>query len=369
MTLDRLVVQELPFPEFMTWELAEKWATQIPFPKTKDPLHPEWPPTPIIPLDLSGQGFGFVHIKDESVNPSHVFKNRAAREVAKHLYQRFGAALLHLKGQGNINGNISRIRIPRLSLITAGNEADALSYEFSKYDLPPVKVLLGSDIPMDRLSRLYSKYLDVYVADLHHELLLPRDVKSLTNNPFGVDLTAEKCFKPQEVFYDWLVHESFNGQPGVMRGPPDFIFVPYGSGRLMENFLTWQYLTMANLLDHHPDPRLSVSPEKVLEINILGAKPKQQSTKADKLCTRYNPYELFKDPEISVLKSFQWTGKKTGIFAVGEDAIEEGYRLLSPVVPTEPSGAAGLGLYLTLWDQKRIPHDAKVLIVNTGKGV
>ena len=108
-------------------------------------------------------------------------------------------------------------------------------------------MLVDASIPQGRLERLQQLHADIYLADLARKELTPDEIKKLTNNKHGIDLTSVVMIEPQAVLYDWHVYEALNESP-------DEIYVPYGSGRLFENYLTQQ---MRNARTR--DPRLCIS--------------------------------------------------------------------------------------------------------------
>ncbi len=351
--MDKIIVKEIEYPKYMTRELAEMWAEGIPFFSDNDPQNPEWNPTPTIDIGLSEYGYGTVSVKDESVNPTHTIKDRPAWDNTTR-YRTYGRLLL-------ANGTaIEGKLVPRLTIITSGNNGKALASMLNKYNCPPIKILADLKCPhLDELSKLHA---DVYIADLHNKCLTPELIKQITNNRNGVDLTSLVAFNPQKIFYDWHVHESLN------TGADD-IYVPYGSGMIFANYLTWQEITLENEVDGKRDPRLKVDPMHVKDVNVLGAEPRRRRTSdADKLTKAFNPFVYFDKNDIQGLKSFDVTGNSTGVHSVPEEYIRGAYEILRKFVNTEPSGAAGLALYMYRHDQGLVDPKKKALIINTGKG-
>ena len=84
------------------------------------------------------------------------------------------------------------------------------------------------------------------------------------------------AIRPQEVFYDWHVHEAFNffQRDGE-------IYVPHGSGDLFANYVTWQMITGLHGAAKK-DIRLRVHPSVVASLDILGAMPSETKSNADK---------------------------------------------------------------------------------------
>lgn len=358
MNFEREIVKEIPYHETLDWDLVEQWADGIPVFSEDNPHSPEWRASPVIPLEVESH---LVYIKNEAdmqSNPTGTFKDRMAWEMTA-VYRDYARGLW-LK-RGAINGDLPR-EVPRLTLLSAGNAGASLAYFFAKYQLPPPKILIPSSTPQERIAKLQSLHADVYMVDTERKSLTAQEIKQLTNNEQGVDLTSVKILQPELVFYDWHVHESFGENP-------DEIYVPYGSGRLMENYLAWQEKTMRND-SGKKDPRLNAPVHQVISLNIFGVQPEKQDSCADHLTTAYNPFTLFDDHDISALVHLAWTGKNTGIYPVRGEYIKEAYRTLTQhEIETSYSGAASLGLFLQRWDEGNINPRKRSLIINTGKGI
>ncbi|MGV8168842.1 MAG: pyridoxal-phosphate dependent enzyme [Candidatus Nanoarchaeia archaeon] len=356
---DFVIVQEKEFPKVMSWELLEKWADNIPVFDKRDALNPEWRPTSEIYADLTSQGYGAVWIKNEAdkkSNPTGTIKDRMAWEIVG-MFRDFARKVFLKKSYGGINGNVSSLKIPRLSYLTAGNVGRAVPTAFEHYGLPPMKLLVDKDISQNNLESIKKLHADIYLTDLNNKSLSPEDIKRMTNNEQGADITSLMAFEPQSIFYDWHVHEAFNFKP-------DNIFMPYGSGRLFENYMTWQIRNLGA-----KDPRMQISQSELLNISLLAAQPEQEHSIADKLATKFNPFVIYADNDIRAVKNFQATGKNTGIYKISEEYLGAAYLLLSKFCDCEPSAAAGLALYMKLVDEKRLNKSDRTLIINTGKGL
>ena len=256
-----------------------------------------------------------------------------------------------------LNGNIGSLVVPRLTYVTAGNVGRAASSMFKKHDLPPMKLLVDSSIPPERLDVLKRFHADIYMTDLSEKQLTTEEIKRLTNNEKGIDITSVMILEPWAIFYDWHVHEAFNENSNE-------IYLPYGSGRTMENYLTWQIRNARN-----KDPRLKIPVGKLVDTSILGAEPEKKRSMADKLTKDYNPFVIFNDQDISALGTLAFTGRNTGVYQVSEERIRQAYQILSKYCDTEPSASTGLALYLQRYDDGKINSRNKILVVNTGKGI
>jgi len=362
---ERNIVKEIEYPSTLNPELVDKWGDGIPVYSEADPNSPEWKETPVVSLDLTSEGFGEVHIKNEAdrtSNPTGTIKDRAAWELAT-LYRDYARAL-YLKMRAGVLSReaLAQTPVPRLSVLTAGNEGTAVAECFKQYDLPPPKLIVSQGLKDQIMKSLTSLRADIYTVNLSRELT-GEDIKILSNNKGGVDITSARAIEPSSVFYDWHVHESFSQNPNR-------IYVPYGSGRLMENYLVWQARTARNDIPGQRDPRLKTSTQKVISIDILGAEPTELNSQADKLTAPFKPFLLFRDEDINTLVNLSFTGKHTGIEKVSEAEIELARQFFDQHrIDAEPSAAAGFGLYLKHYKAGLIDKSEKILIVNTGKGL
>ena len=202
------VIKEIPYQENMDWHLVEKWAETIPRFSKKDPKHPEWKPTPIKRIDLSSEGFGEIYVKDESdpqSNPNKVIKDRMAWEETGR-FRDYGLLLHQRRKEGILNGNLSLMKVPRLTYVTAGNVGKSLSNFFEKYSLPPIKLLMDKQTYEKNKGFLTDAYADIYITDLSKKNLSSKMIKRFTNNNDGLDITSLIITKPHEVWYDWHFH-------------------------------------------------------------------------------------------------------------------------------------------------------------------
>lgn len=345
--MDSQLISSTNYVPEITQELLEKWSDMPSFPEN-DPLNPEWGKTPVIPISFEKEGYGIVFVKnggDRNVNPTGVEKDRPSWEVST-LYRDYARSL---------GKQLLGSPIPKVSIISSGNAALSLSHAFEQYGLPPPNVIVDAHVSSSVLQILSSAYLDVYQVDLSDAPLLAADIKKITNTQ--LDLTSSSVFAPERVFYDWHVHESFNENP-------DAIFVPYGSGKLFENYVYWQ---SRNISDK--DPRLIISQSKLASIDLFGATPESLNSKADKLIAPFNPFVQYTKNDFSEMKFFGRTGTETGIYKLSETYICRAYDMLKKHISVEPSAASGLALYLQRFDEGKIEKGSKNLIISSGKGL
>jgi len=363
MMLDRQIVQEVPYPERMSWELIQRWLDEIPVFDEDNPADPEWQKTPDFPLDLTAEGYGVIQVKDESVNPTGTAKDRPAWEAAVLLRD---YASSFLARDQSLNGAIVELPPPRFTILTAGNDGKALAHSLARYGLPPPKLLVDKDLHLARLEQLRLLRADIYVADLTKAELTPEQILAMTNNKRGIDLTSTLMFRANELFYDWLAHEVFNTQA-------DEVYVPCGSGRVRDNLLHWQEKNVRQYLAHgKADPRLQIPLDRLISMSILSAEPEDPESIADKLPAPFRPFQAYHESDLAALQRMNFTGTMTGTYPVREEYITRAHQLFSQHgIAAEPSGAAGLALHLQLVDSKQVhPLDGrKKLIINTGKGI
>ncbi len=381
--LDRQIIKEIGFPRLMTVELVDRWAEGIP--KPDESIVPEFTPTDTKPLDLGRDGE--VWVKDESSNPTGTIKDRPAWELATvyrdHVARKLWLGIRAGKEGKEYRGRVYRVYdgvvyqkryasrrwepvpIPKVSVVTSGNEGRALAECFERYGLPPPKLIVGEDTDQSIVEALRKLRADIYMLNLQEKELTPQDILKYTNNTqAGIELTSNKVLEPEAIFYDWHVHETFNQEP-------DMVFVPFGSGRLLENYLYWIKKTGENYDEGKArDSRLTVEPDKVAGIRLLGAEPEELDSDADKLSAAFKPFRIFKDTDLQTIDLLAIAGEGSGVYKISEDLIQEAYALLrANNFQAEPSAAAGLALYLKHFREGLIQGRKKVIIINTGRGL
>jgi threonine synthase len=362
----RVLAREIPFQERLSFKLLEQWAEEIPWYPENDPEHKEWIETPVLRLDLSEYGYGKVLVKDESVNPTGTIKDRPAWEITA-LYRDF-ARLIYMR---YISGDLSRrdieaMVVPRFSIITSGNEGRALADMFKRFGLPPVKLMVGAGASESQVGCFMDLEADVYLVDLDSQVLSAGDIRVLTNNVSGIDLTSVRAFYPEIVFYDWHVFE-------VLNEVPKNIFIPFGAGKLGSCYLYWQKnIVHGGIMGEVRDPRLKVHVDfrDVMRMNVMCAEPESYPSVADKLSAPFKPFRIFSDSDFDALTKLGFTGGKSGIYGVSEEYLARAFDVLRREgVSCEPSATAGLALYMQQYDEGMLDRIGTSLIVNTGKGM
>ncbi len=375
----REVVQEVPYPEFWSLELAQKWAREIP-----ENLETEGHKTPLIKLDLTAEGYGVVFIKNEadrSVNPTGTMKDRIGRSLALEYKANAKWALESRENDHNYAERFPKMRIPRYSMLTAGNAGMALARSCDSLSLPPPKLLLDKHTDKKIIEALKNANADIYIVDLSsnpftgrpsiEDPLDPYEILSLTNNTYGVDLTSsnsEQDYNPHITYYQNLAKQIFTEQP-------DEIYVPYGSGALFGEIL------IAQRLNYPSEAELSQTSlkkakltQRISTVTILGGEPESLNSIADKLSAPAKPFPTTWERELKFYKTHGETNPNTGVEKLSEEDIISAYELLKSKeqtigIETEPSACAGLALYMKRWKRGKIKPEAKIIVINTGKGI
>ncbi len=365
-TLDRIVLKKIEYPRYMDRQRLEKWIETLPNPGPDDPNNPEWPETPIRELDLSPWGYNaVVYVKDESVNKTGTIKIRKAHENGPILYGNFARNLW----AQHSNGRLERVRIPILTEISSGNMITSQSDTNKEWGLPPPTYVLDASKPKEELEKFMDYYANIVLVPLDRNIFTgkrePYNTKQLLrigDNVGAMDVTSSNMI-PFENYYDWhIVHEAFNFNP-------DMIFLPYGSGELRDGYLIHQRKTAYNGLKKK-DVRLRAYPWDVTSIDLLAAEPRRKMhSEADKLIGM-KPYIHLNEQDVRAMKLLKFTGQNTGRYSVEEKYINLAHKILTEAgIDAEKSAAAGLGLYLQMYEKEKIDPRKKVLIINTGKGI
>ncbi len=316
-------------------------------PSLNDPTKPEFPPkpffTPKFPASQTYQinlpGFTNVWLKDESTNPSGTHKSRMAWEVV-------------IKAK--------RYHIKEISLISSGSAAVAIQYFFNLYGITTVlKVLVDHHMKPEIKKHLIDIGCKVYETDLSKKPLTGKEIKELTENTTGIDITYREVLdRYNDNYYDWLSYEVINENP-------DYCFIPFGTGDLFVNILIIAEREFNNRIFKH-DPRFKGDITTVSRCSFIGATTHSPSTRLDKLFSYYLPSLKDYNDYLASLIANNRIGHASGILDVEEEYIEEALNIAqSQHIKCEPSGIAGLALLLQ--NKNDTPPDAKILIVNTGR--
>jgi cysteine synthase len=336
----------------------EKIYQAIQVPSNNNTSKPEFPPRPFYEpnfpasetFKISIEGYDNVWIKDESTNPTGTHKDRFAWEVLIKY-----KALLESSRYRQLD------KLPQLSIISSGSAATAVQNLFNLFGIPiGIKVLVDKRINPDVKKSLIRLGCAIYETELSNKLLKPEDIKLLTENWDGIDITYRETLDPNlDNYYDWMSYEIINQEP-------DYCFIPFGTGDLFINILNIVKKEYFSSFLYNHDPRFSGSINKLKNCHFIGSTTQNKETILDKLYSSYLPTFAEYIKFINELISYTCVGKRTSIRNLKENyaikAIELGKKLN---LNFEPSGLAGLAMFLQL--KENIPTDAKILIVNTGK--
>jgi hypothetical protein len=246
---------------------------QLVFPEGDDPNHPEFPPhsprypaSPIIPEDIYGRT---VYIKDESFNPTGSHKDRWAWEVLFQYKEQIGRAIKGAAG--------ARVVAPYLSMISNGGAAFALQHLLRPRGLPSLRVVMDEKRANRRVrDKLEAFGAQIFLHDLDQDELTAEDVKRITGNPNGIDVTSRELEAAyRKNFYDWLCYE-------ILHEKPDHIFVPVGTGDLFANII---YIISEESRGARNDRRLKGA--SIGKINVFGATTYNPKSQMDKLYAKF----------------------------------------------------------------------------------
>jgi cysteine synthase len=351
----------LPRKETIGIELLELETTykRIKIPSTNNPSKPEFPPAPFyepsFPASTTRKievpGLTNVWLKDESTNPTGTHKDRMAWEVVI----KYKSLIEAVKYK-------SRNVLPQMSIISSGSAAIAIQHFFNLYEIPTkLKVLADNNLNAKIKADLVKIGCEVYECDLSAKLLSSDDIKRLTDNDHGIDITYREVLDPtHDNYYDWMSYE-------ILRENPDYCFVPFGTGDLFINILNIIKIEYFNSFIGKHDPRFSGDIQQLIKCNFFGASTRSPNTKLDKLFSYFLPsldkYNTYFD---ELKEEYGCVGQETNVIYVDESYVDEAIALAKEQnVSFEPSGVAGMALLLQ--EKSRIPQDAKVILVNTGK--
>lgn len=255
------------------------------------------------------------------------------------------------KKRGQIKGPL-----PTMSIISSGSAAIAIQSQLKKYRLPNLKVLVDIHIARHIIEAMKQSGCEIHKADLSSKPLNWREILTLTKNPDGFDITSSEALDPTTRFYDWLSYEIINSSP-------EYCFIPFGTGNLFENVLN---INKKEVSTQNHDPRFKGDPEVLRRCNFIGATTNNPRSKADKLYSPHLPFVHFDEQWIRLYRHAGFCGPESGVALLKDRYLDEAIKIAaSQGIACEPSGASGLALLLQM--KSRIPKNAKILIVSTGK--
>ena len=332
---------------------------RIKIPSNNDPNKPEFPPEPFYTPEFPASdtyrirvpGFKNVWLKDESTNPTGTHKDRFAWEVVIK-YKSLIEGLKYKKEDS----------LPQMSMISSGSAAIAIQHLFNLFKIPTkLKVLVDYELDPDIKSEIEKIGCEMYEYDLSERLLTSDDIKELTENKKGIDITYREVLDPtHDNYYDWMSYEIINEKP-------DYCFIPFGTGDLFINVLNIVKIEYFYSFVSKHDPRFLGNIKSLKKCNFMGASSKNPETQLDKLFSNFLPsIDSFRKYIRELKDEYGCVGKMTNIYYVEEKYVEEALEVAEKQDLTfEPSGMAGLALLMQMKD--KIPNDSNILIVNTGK--
>jgi len=364
----RTVLKELDFPLFWSPELIKKWERKES--EEAFELEARKAETPVVELDLSSERLGKILLKNEgdtTVNRTGTMKDRLGRAYARVYRDQANYLAEAIENDSDYAKNAATKHLQRFSIITSGNAGMALAEAFAQEELPPPKILLDKHTSANIIEKLLHARADTYLSDLSinpfsgkpssEDPLSPKQILELTNNEGGYDITSASAGEldpsnPGIVAYAGLADEIFTHHP-------DEIYVPYGSGMVFEGIVLGQGL----------QENASAG-----TANVFGAEPENLDSMADKLTAPAKPFKYYTPEEIENYKKETKTGLKTGVYKISEKNLKDALRIIATMgdrfgIRAEPSAVAGLALYIKRWKQNSISPDAKILVLNTGKGL
>ncbi|MEM5778179.1 MAG: hypothetical protein QXD43_00295 [Candidatus Aenigmatarchaeota archaeon] len=261
----------------------------------------------------------------------------------------------------------NNIKLPQMSMLSAGTAALAIQYQMKKYGLPNLKVLVDKNIKKEDLERLKKACCIIYKTNLSKKCLTPQEILKLTKNENGFDITSNKAFFSKSRYYDWLSYE-------ILDQNPNYVFIPYGSGETFENILNVNIMIVTSSEYKERKDIFRFSPCKpfhgkiniLKECNFMGAASKNPKTKAIKLYSHFLPFKEFSNERIKLHIYRGHLGKETGVYYFKEKFLDQAIKFAEKNnIEAEPSGLGGLALFFQLKD--KIPKNKKIIILNTGK--
>lgn len=246
-------------------------------------------------------------IKDESKNPSGIFKDRVSELIIKEALNE---------------------HIDKLALITAGNAGYSLSRFVEGTDIKVV-CLIDKNIKESIKSKLKKVAHKLIKVDLSKKILKPEQVMSLARE------------NDQEVIWG-VTNRFYQAYEGIIqeirKENPDYIIIPIGSG---EGFVGLY----------------SGIKKYKLKTKLIGVGVKQKwYSYADKLWTPWTPYKA--KIESIIKEGHQY-------IKLDENEIKKTYKEFKDTINCEPSSA----VVFAALPKIKFKKEDKVILVNTGKGL
>ena len=198
--------------------------------------------------------------------------------------------------------------------------------------------------------------------------------KELDMEEFDIDLTFideySELWPLRFEYYETLAAE-------ILDQNPDYCFVPVGSGLLLENIL---HKAKDEIQAKGNGACFFAEAQKIKNCTFYGSR----AAKSDTITLLDKLYAKYTEPNINLdLYKGEYCNRKTAIVDVRDNYVRKAikltgisernlrlsrrneYQINEHFVIAEPSGLAGLALFLQLEDS--IPKDSKIVIVNYGR--
>lgn len=332
---------------------------RIKIPSTNNPDKPEFPPKPFykprFPATktyyIEVPGFESVYMKDESTNPTGTHKDRMAWEVVI----KYKSLIEGLKYK-------SKDSLPQMSIISSGSAAIAIQHLFNLYTIPTkLKVLVDHNLSDTIKNDIKNIGCELFECDLSEKLLNSDEIKELTDNQNGIDITYREVLDPaHDNYYDWMSYE-------ILMEKPEYCFIPFGTGDLFINVLNIVKSEYFNSYVSKHDPRFFSDMDSLKKCHFMGASTNRPDSRMEKLFSNFLPTkDSFKRYIREMIDEYGCVGKNTDFYYVDEKYALQAIEIAKDQgIEFEPSGLGGLALLLQMKDE--IPKDKKILVVNTGK--
>lgn len=251
-------------------------------------------------------GLSHLFIKDESVNRFGTWKDRRSEFIVKKALDN------HVK---------------KLCLITSGNAGFSIVQYAKPYGIKTVCVVDKKMKPNIKqlLRKLAYKVIEV---DLSKRIFQPEQIIALARE------------NEREVIWD-VTNGYEDAYEGLIREikplNPDVIICPVGSGEAYVGFYD------------------AIKKYK-LKAKLIGISPRKNPSLADKLSTRWTPYE-------SKIKAIRKSGHR--IIKLSESEIKRSYKDYHRYLQCEPSSC----IVFSALEKLSLPKTEKVVVINSGKGL
>lgn len=257
--------------------------------------------TPLLAIEELREKFNLpnLFIKDESANPFGTWKDRRSEVIIKNALDN---------------------KMDKLAFVTSGNTGYSLANFAKETDIKIVPIV---DYTLTEEIKAVLKKMSHSLVEMNLEdrILESKDVIYVAHE-LGEE-TIEDVTNGYEDTYKSIAHE-------LKEERPDVVVCPVGSG---EAFIGIQ----------------EGFKELNMDTQLIGVTPVENPSLADKLATRWSPYQ----------------GRLPELIKISEEEIREGYNLVKKYFNCEPSGSVGIAVL----EQLKLSPLLKIVVINSGKGI